>query len=155
MSLNVSQVKTLIVAPALEAMGMNSPAALNLVTGTGLVESDYTSLLQTNGPALGLWQMEPATHNDIWTNFVNLQPVVMRRLKTLMLPGAPLSQLTGNLLYAAAMCRIKYYRAPQPLPVATNAADLAAYWKAVYNSDLGAGVVDPVTVALFGQAVTA
>lgn len=156
MSLNLTDVKTLIVAPALEAIGMNSPVAINLVAGTGLVESSYVSLKQIGtGPALGLWQMEPATHADIWKNYINAQPALTRTLKTLMTPGNSLAQLTGNLLYAAAMCRIKYFRAPQALPAENDAAGMALYWKAIYNSDLGAGVVDPAHVAMFQQAIAA
>jgi hypothetical protein len=44
-----------------------------------------------------------------------------------------------NLHFAAAMCRIHYYRVPEALPEAGDISRQAEYWKAHYNTPLGAG----------------
>lgn len=63
--LDVGQLKHLIVAPALAALGLGGDSAVNLVTGTALAESRAAYVRQLGGgPALGLWQMGPATHDD-------------------------------------------------------------------------------------------
>lgn len=155
--LDLSHVKRLWVRPALAELGLDADAAVNLVTGTALAESGCVWLEQIRGPALGLWQMEPATHDDCWANFL-LYPRFSRlatALHGLTGGNAPSpGLLVTHPLYAAAMCRIKYYRAPDPLPVAGDAAGLSAYHKRIYNSPLGAADA-AANVRLFQQAINA
>lgn len=154
--LDLASVKDLVIMPALQTLGLMSPAALNLVTGTGLVESGYIWLKQTGGgPALGPWQMEPATEQDIWGNWLKYQPGYEGMVRKLLVPGPTTSQLVWNLQYAAAMCRIKYLRAEPPLPAYDDAEGLATYWKNFYNTALGAGSVDAGHIASFKRAIEA
>lgn len=155
--LNLTHLKTYVVTPALAALGahFNSPAAINLLTGTALVESECVYLHQTGtGPALGLWQMEPATHDDCWTNFLAYQSALKQSLQTIMSPGVQLTQLITNLTYACCMARIKYYRSPLALPSEKDAVGLAGYHKAIYNSALGAADA-AANVPLFQMAISA
>jgi len=159
--LNLSQLKALVVTPTLAQLALVIPAlgsvwAINQVTGTTLVESGCQYLKQLGGgPALGLWQMEPATHDDCWTNFINYNPSLKSRMQSIAGQESPAAGLmVTNLAYAAAMCRIKYWRSPLPSPVATNAAGCAGYHKQVYNSALGAADAETNT-PLFQQAIDA
>lgn len=138
--LDVGQLKYDIVQPTLTAIHLDGEAAVNLVTGIALAESRGAYLRQLTGPALGLWQMEPATHDDCWTNFLNsaAQSVLRVRIAGLLSPEPRLTQLVSNLRYACAMARVRLYRAPAPLPSATDAAALSAYHKQFYNTALGA-----------------
>lgn len=155
-AMNIKTAKYQIVTPALKSVGLCSASAINLVTGIGAVESGYRTLHQVNGPALGYWQMEPATHDDCWTNFLDYLPFLSGLVARIASPDKPSSALlTENMRYAAAMCRIRLYRAPTRLPVATSATALCQYWKQNYNSVLGAGQVKPETVSLFQQAIDA
>lgn len=53
-----------VVRPVLRVMSAWSQPAEDLVMGTAAQESRLTYLRQLGGgPALGLWQMEPATHD--------------------------------------------------------------------------------------------
>ncbi|MCI1437820.1 MAG: hypothetical protein LKI03_00050 [Acetobacter indonesiensis] len=153
--LHLGQFKALIVRATLAQIGLAGDAAVNLLTGTALVESELYFLRQISGPALGLWQMEPATHDDCWQNFLNAQPQLARAMCILAgrrSPTAPL--LVSNLAYACAMARVKYLRAAPPLPAATDAAGLSAYHKRVYNTARGAA--DPVrNTPIFQQAIDA
>ena len=56
-----SQTLALVIRPALKKLRLWSPSAEELVFGTAIVESGLTYLKQHgDGPALGLWQVEPA-----------------------------------------------------------------------------------------------
>lgn len=139
--LDVGQVRALVIRPALEALHLHSVAAEELVLGTALQESGLRYLQQLGGgPALGLWQMEPATHDDLWTNFLNYRPDLAERVRSLC--ATPICEaLAGNLWYAAAMCRLHYFRRPEPLPEAGNITNMASYWKRFYNTSGGKGSV--------------
>lgn len=127
---------------ALEAICLWSQAAEDLVLGTGAHESHYEYLQQIGGPALGYWQMEPATHDSLHVNFLAYRPALSLAV-TALLNGAPVSSsaLVTNIPYAAAMCRVRYYDSDYPLPQAGDIEGYAAMWKSVYNSVEGAGTV--------------
>lgn len=139
--IDVRQFRELIVRPTLKFIGLHSPAAENLVIGTALVESGLAALKQHGaGPALGLYQIEPATHRDMWQRFL-MERRETRGLLALILAPTPdkEEQLVSNLRYATAMCRIIYWSRPGALPAAEDIDALGAYWKRCYNTPLGAG----------------
>ena len=158
----ITQFRAGIVAPALDMLGLGGDAAGSLMVGTALAESGLTYIRQVTGggmgPALGLWQMEPFTHDDIWATFLsdsrlNSLARAVLSSRSNWPPGA--RQVVGNAFYACIMARLKYYRAPDALPAARDAAAMCRMWKRVYNSNLGAGVADDTHIALFQQAIGA
>ena len=158
MIVSLEYAKYQIVTPALKRIGLASPAAINLVTGIGLVESGYRTRKQVNGPALGFWQMEPETEHDCWVNFLDYRPLLsglVRKLSGHSEQEITPQLLLNNDLYASAMCRVKLYRSPDPLPSADCALALCQYWKQHYNTELGAGQVDQSHINLFQQAIDA
>ncbi|HET8997030.1 MAG TPA: hypothetical protein VFN42_10225 [Acetobacteraceae bacterium] len=132
-----------VIRPALTAIGQDSPAAEQLLLATALQESDLRTTVQMGGgPALGYFQMEPATHDDIWANFLRYRAELASGLRRLagIAAGVPhAGLLASNHRYAAAMTRVHYMRVPAPLPAAGDAAAMAAYWKDHYNTAGGAG----------------
>ena len=110
--------------------------------GTAMQESRLTYLMQLGGgPAVGLFQMEPNTHDDIWENFL-----AYNRALTLKISGAfggqqqcTSERMASDMLYAAVMCRLHYWRRPEPLPGYDDLAAQAAYWKQHYNTPEGHG----------------
>lgn len=153
-----SDIRIYVVRPALQKIGLWSQAAENLIFGTGFVESEYKYVEQIGGgPGFGFWQMEAATHDDIWTNFLSHEPsalcFALREMSGYPRLARPLATaLHGNLFYAAAMCRIHYKRVKEPLPSAGDAEAMAAYWKLHYNTPLGAGTIDKA-IPYFKQVV--
>jgi hypothetical protein len=139
--LNIQQFRTNIVRPALEAMGGHSAAAENLLIGTAVQESNLHYVRQlADGPARGFYQMEPATHDDIWDNYLAYRDDPRARVEALMVSGEDgVTQFVWNLAYATAMCRVHYMRVPSPLPGANDVDGLAEYWKQYYNTPLGQG----------------
>lgn len=141
--LNPKQFRIEIIRPTLEHMGMWSQAAENLEIGTGYQESRLTYLRQLGGgPALGIYQIEPDTHTDLWMNYLAFRKPIADKLRQLR-SKIPLgeSNLITNLAYATAVCRLLYYRQAESLPDAQDIEGLAAYWKKYYNTPDGAGTV--------------
>lgn len=145
MGLDIEQLRLEIIRPALTFIGLQGQAAENLVLGTAITESRLKYLKQLgSGPAKSLWQIEPATHDDIWANYLEHRPQLAEQLMTLRGRHAAdgMDPLVGNLYYGAAMCRVFYRRVPAPLPRPEDAHGMAAYWKSFYNTRLGKGTVE-------------
>ena len=142
--LDVRQLLELVIRPTLAAIGLNGTAAQQLVLGTAAVESGLTYIRQLGkGPALGLWQMEPATYNSLWKDLLALPNRAGLRHAILELGPyvnhpAP-ARLISDLALGAAMCRVRYLWDPHPLPAEDDLDGLAATWKRAYNTRLGAG----------------
>lgn len=142
--IHVGQFRTEVVRPALKVIDAWSEAAENLVVGTAVQESRLTYLRQFNGgPARGVFQIEPATHDDVWANYIGFRPDLSAKVHS-VLSSVPLlhDQLETNLMYAAIMCRVIYMRATEALPDAANLPALGGYWKRHYNTAGGAGTPD-------------
>jgi len=111
-----------------------SPAAENLLLGTAAQESVFgTYLYQINGPALGVFQMEPGTYQWICNKYSG---------KYQYLFGRPPWELPWNLKLAILTARLRYRVVADPLPEADDIDGLAAYWKQNYNSPAGKGTIE-------------
>jgi hypothetical protein len=98
------------------------------------------------GPARGIFQMEPATEKDILINYVyyndQLRAAVSEFVEFPAQGQVKYKQkdpLTYNLAYQVLMCRIHYRRDKFALPAKTDVDGLASVWKRVYNTYLGKG----------------
>lgn len=149
--LDIKQLHRFVVRPALAHIGLAGIDAERLVIGTALTESGLVYLDQKGrggeqgwGPALGLWQMKQRTFDDHMRWAQARRPDIYAALDDLACAGVGARflrdgwrQLAGNLFFAAAMCRVHYFRAPERLPIDMDG--MAAMWKLRYNSPLGAG----------------
>jgi hypothetical protein len=128
-----------VIVPTLELMGLPSRHAAELLLGTALVESRLTYLRQIGGgPALGFYQMEPATHDDIHDNFLRFRPRLKAVIQSIISPTPDLHrQLVTNLAYATAMARVHYLRVSEPLPRSGDVWGFAYYHKKYYNTEKG------------------
>ncbi len=137
-----SQFRVEVVRPVLVHLGRHSAAAENLLVGTALHESGGLRWLRQlgGGPAFGLYQIEPSTHDDIWRNYLRFRPRLNDRVARLAAnePTRP-EQLITNLAYATAIARVHYLRVPASLPDADDLGGLARYWKRHFNTPKGAG----------------
>ncbi|MQP64729.1 hypothetical protein GE253_05150 [Niveispirillum sp. SYP-B3756] len=122
---------------------LHSPAAEEILLGIAAAESELRHKRQTGGgPGLGYFQIEPATHDDVLRNFVNLRPDLKAALDALLVPAMPRDmQIATNDAYAAAVARLVLWRAPAPLPRQGDVQGYAAYWKQHYNTVAGKGTV--------------
>lgn len=145
-----------VIIPTLRHLNLYSGAAEALLLGTFYTESTVgsnTHLFQLgNGPARSPYQIEPATHNDVWDNFLKYKATLSNKVYDLLAPTpTKVEQLVTNLGYATAISRVIYFRVPEPLPSASDYAGLARYWKQHYNTPKGAG--DPAHFEYMLRAV--
>lgn len=134
------QLKDLVIQPALEKVELYSPEAVALVLGTACVESQCGEFLRQypNGPALGIFQIEPATYEDLMKNYLDFRPELKAKVMSLYCEGLNIEQnLTCNLMFQAAVCRLIYLRVSEKIP--NNLAGMANYWKKYYNTSKGKG----------------
>lgn len=141
---NQDQLLRFVINPVLEVLGKNSAAARVLLLGTALVESGCGRYIKQfpRGPALGIYQMEAETHDDIYENWLNHRPDYLHLVLKFRSPSATFSaahEMMGNLYYATAIARINYLRIRERLPDADDAEGMARYWKAYWNTEWGAG----------------
>lgn len=135
--------RTYVIRPVLKDLGLWSERAEQLLLGTACQESQCGRWLRQigEGPAVGIYQMEPATHNDLWNNFLDHRESIARKVHMHVVGLGPTAeQMAGNLYYATAMCRVHYLRVPQPIPATLS--EQAEYWKRFYNTELGKGRVE-------------
>ena len=136
-----------VIRPTLSYMGprYTGKAAECLLLGTAAAESRLgEDIIQDapggrHGPALGIWQMEPATANDIRDNWLRFNPEMMDAVVDLRgeFPREWAAPLAGNLYFACAMARLHYWRVKSPMP--QDLDGFAAYWKRHYNTPQGKG----------------
>ena len=132
-----------IIEWSLKEMSLHSEDAVDLVYKTGNAETGYRHLKQIGGgPAIGFWQVEPATLIDIMDNYVKYRPKLEKGLKSLGFNKSDIEIcVMGNIALQAVFCRLKYKRDKYPLPKVGNLEDQAKYWKRVYNTRLGKGTI--------------
>lgn len=146
--MDLKQLHTFIVQPTLATLGLGGKGAERMVLATGLIESRLQYISQVpSGVAKGIFQMEKATHDDIWQNFLSFKAQLKDGVNDFIIPHqASFDQLCGNLYYATAMCRIHYLRQKAPLPSGDSLEEIVDYWKQYYNTPQGAGNVQEALI---------
>lgn len=140
--MDATQLRIEIVRPALYVIDMHSNAAENLIMGTAAQESHLEFVKQLNGgPALSLFQMEPATYDDIWGAYLDYRPDLSARVRSAVSTHTrpPADRLKWDFRLATIMCRLHYRRVQDALPHEHDVWGMAHYWKQHYNTPLGAG----------------
>lgn len=119
-----------------------TPAAIELLMGTMAQESRFGRYLYQlgGGPGLGFFQMEPATEEDIWENYLWYhRDLVEDVMEASGIPVPTPWALETNVAYQVTMARIHYLRVKEPLPPAGDINAQALYWKRHYNTEKGKG----------------
>jgi hypothetical protein len=134
--IEIKQFREEIASVALNKLGLYTHSGLELLTLTCAQETlGGTYIKQIEGPALGLFGMEPRTHEDMWQSFLpRRSDLVYKILSSLYISSKPpVEFLKYNCLYAAMMCRVRYLPTPEPIPDAKDIKGLAQYWHKYYN----------------------
>ena len=130
-----------IIIPILKYLGLYSKEAARLILFTAAQETlcgKYLRQITSDGygPARGMYQCEPTTFSDILRYMENnkREPLI----NSLKVPAlTDLTNLTINIPYATAICRIHYIRNSERLPDENNINDIWEYYKKYYNTYLG------------------
>lgn len=153
MGIDTHQLRHFVVRPVLQQIDLYSPIAEELMLATAAHETAMGKYLkQIKGPALGIFQMEPATHTALARDFLRFRRRLDWYVRKFLVGSEHIaSQLVWNLAYATAMSRVFYLRCEsedvyveglgiierEPLP--TRIEDMGRYWKKHYNTHLGKG----------------
>ena len=130
---------------ALYKIGSYSDDALVMVVRTGMAESGYRALkgYGDGNPAIGFWQIEPATMDDMINNYIKYRSHYKKNLISLGMnfQKDTIMSVMSNMAVQAALCRLHYRRDKDPLPSWDDMEGQAKYWKRVYNTVEGRGTV--------------
>lgn len=149
MTIQADQLRTLIrevleiLAEDSQIPTLYSEDAVELLMLTAAQESLCgTFIKQVNGPALGIFQIEPSSYLDLYKWMArrpNLHKAVMKfRAKRISVRN----NLIGNIPFQIVVARAFYYRKPGKLPVHTDLNEMAAYYKQYFNTHLGDATVE-------------
>ena len=135
-----------IVEHSLYKLDCYSDDVLALVVRTGMAESGYRALkgYGKNNPAIGFWQIEPATMYDMMRNYLKYRKKYKDALIGLgmELKGDDIEMsVMSNMAVQAALCRLHYRRDSNPIPSWDDLEAQGLYWKRVYNTPKGRGTV--------------
>lgn len=128
-----------VIRPTLETMGMWSAESEKLLVMTACHESGgFKYREQVGGPALSYFQIEPATLEDVYGRYL-ARRLDLKAKVDLFKPGGmdALQALRENDAFACAIARVKYWMAPEGLPIVTDDAGFAYYAKKHWNTELG------------------
>ncbi len=135
-----------IVEYALYRIDAYSDDALALVVRTGMAESGYRALkgYGEGNPAIGFFQIEPATMNDMINNYIKYRSHYKKNLISLGMnfKKDTIMSVISNIGVQAALCRIHYRRDRHSIPSWDDLEGQAKYWKRVYNTSLGRGTTE-------------
>ncbi|MDX2368828.1 MAG: hypothetical protein QNK36_10550 [Colwellia sp.] len=138
--IDVKQFKEVIITPALSLLQKYSDDAVELLLFTCAAESNGgTYVKQIKGPALGIFQMEPATHQDIWVNYIFTNSSLMNIMSLNFFAAAQMDaeRMVYDMRYATVMARLQYSRFDEPLPDRKNIDAMFDYYKKYYNTPSG------------------
>lgn len=121
-----------------------APAAVELLMLSAAQETYLGRYIKqlNNGPARGVFQIEPRTEQDIWNTFLAYKPELKDRVISFTSRGSYQElDLMANLPYQIIMARIFYWRFSENLPQHDDIQGLAKYYKKYFNTHLGAATV--------------
>ena len=129
-----------LITSVLKELNLYSGDAVNLLMGTAAQESHLGKYRKQlgGGPALGIFQMEPATFNDIVNNYLRYKPELASRIERVArISRFKAEDIENNDLLAICMARVHYLRVKEAIP--SDLEGWARYWKRYFNTPLGKG----------------
>ena len=129
-----------LIEETLKEIDLYSSEAVDLLMGTAEHESKLGHyILQVEGPALGIFQMEPATFRDIQNNYLEYKPNLNKKIAEVC-GNVSAQALIYNMKLAICFARVHYLRVPKKLPGTIKG--MAEYLKKYYNTKLGKGTAE-------------
>lgn len=129
-----------IIRPALNDLIMFSENAEELLIATLAQETlGGCYVHQVKGPALGIYQMEPATYDSLWANYISRDLMLSARILNCnqYLQRPPSEHLVWNMKLATMMTRVYYRQIPEALPDKNDIEGLWMYYRQYYNTIKG------------------
>lgn len=141
---DITQFRQEIVMQSLSPLNIRSPHVVELLVFTCATESaGGTYVHQVKGPALGIYQIEPTTFTDIWTNYILRKPDIVNMLSLHFgIHRVPQPQDVVYDLRLATIMTAMFYQYRKAIPVDSEISTLWKLYKQYYNTDKGAATED-------------
>jgi len=147
--INKQQLLEHVIYPVINALGFdegNEKGSAALILYTGQQESQCGAYIKQvgGGPALGLMQIEPATHSDMHNNWLSYRHHVYPKIFNVSGIDSDVElstleeMLIYNLRYSVAIARCIYRRSPLAIPEFGDDEAMWDIYKISYNSFMGA-----------------
>ncbi|SHF96863.1 hypothetical protein SAMN04487965_3026 [Microbulbifer donghaiensis] len=133
MGICLDELRLLVIRPTLKHLRAWSQGMENLLLGTAAQESQLGfHLKQGRRHGLGIYQIQPHTHQDIWDEYLIDYPALASKVRGLASQrdflDHPHSELTTNLRYATAIAWLIYRSARVYKVEETDVATMARLW---------------------------
>lgn len=138
-----AHLRLFVIRPTLMTLNLYSSDAEDLLVGIACAESNCGEFLtqHPNGPALGIYQCEKDSAEDVLSYLINRRPALYKQVMALSTQEMSFEDnIRGNLLFATAIARCFFLRFPEAIP--STQEGKAEYWKKYYNTSLGKGTKD-------------
>lgn len=142
--IDVKEFRDLILVPAIKSVDLFSAEAVQLLLSTMAQESSMGKYVAQKvkvgyGAALGVFQMESVTYNDIVNGYIEDHPVMKQKIldscNFKVFPSS--NEMIWNLRFASIMARIFYLRCLGELPAIDDVEGQFKYYKTFWNTSLG------------------
>ena len=144
-----SQLRDYIIKPSLQLINMYSEGSEELLVAICAQESSGGRYLkQIGGPALGIFQMQPSTHDNIWTKYLlnsdkektinTLGYTVLKGCRYIISP--PAEVMIHNLYYATMMARCFWLGFEGLIPDKNDLDGIWDIYKEYWNTEDGAAI---------------
>lgn len=119
-----------------------SEEVVNMIAEIACVESNCGEYIkQINGPACGIFQIEPNTATDIMNNYLQYRDAYKNAVMSVYINKLSIEEnLQYNLAFSIAMCRAFLLRIKESVP--DTVEERAKYWKKYYNTAYGKGTIE-------------
>jgi hypothetical protein len=135
--INPSQLRDLITRVLKEIPSGYSNDAVELLMMIAAHESKLgTYLKQVDGPALGVFQIEPATHDDTWMNGDSCE-INASHFGYIWEGESTADKLEYDLQYQIFIARQKLFMISEPIPPSNMDDDMSEYCKKYWNTESG------------------
>lgn len=132
-----------VIKPAMAILGeikpkANTPASCQFMLAVCAQESNLGLYFKQvgGGPARGPWQIEPATYDDLYANFIRHEDELLAAMPKIR--GDNPNPLITNLIYSCVIARLCVYRYPEPMPEVDDVRGMYELYKRRFNSLDGA-----------------
>lgn len=133
----------------------NSRKMVDLLMLTAQIESDLGHYYrQIKGPAVGIFQMEPATEKSIWNDYLKYRPALAQKIKNLRVKASLGSrELEYNVAYATAMAAVLYQWRKVDFTEIHSAMDMVNVYKEKFNTTRGKSTLNKTIQKLYGSKI--
>ena len=132
MTISAAHLTQFVIKPTLESLDMYSQTAEKLLLGTAAQESGFNPL-KTSGDALGIYQITPDRHRNVWDQYLAFRPNLASKVRGLasqhQFLKAPDLELRTNMAYSTAIAWAIYLQSDVQFPEADDAEGLSLLWQ--------------------------